>query len=169
MKLRRGGHDPRKVYNAYKSAVETVGQPTVILAHTIKGYGLGEAGEGRNISHQQKKLNEAEMLHFRTRFEIPIPEEAVHNTSFCRPPADSPEIGYMHERRRQLGGYMPFRTPDVYKRQSSSTSMAPSHTGHVTMNHSSRSITVIRYPAVLATPLCAALTCRPVSPNGVAW
>jgi pyruvate dehydrogenase E1 component len=111
MKLRRGGHDPRKVYNAYKSAVETVGQPTVILAHTIKGYGLGEAGEGRNISHQQKKLNEAEMLHFRTRFEIPIPEEAVHNTSFCRPPADSPEIGYMHERRRQLGGYMPFRTP----------------------------------------------------------
>jgi pyruvate dehydrogenase E1 component len=109
LKLRRGGHDPRKVYNAYKRAVETTGQPTLILAHTIKGYGLGEAGEGRNISHQQKKLNEQEMLHFRSRFEIPIPEEAVHNTSFCRPPADSPEIGYMHERRRQLGGYVPFR------------------------------------------------------------
>jgi pyruvate dehydrogenase E1 component len=109
-KLRRGGHDPRKVYNAYKTAVETVGQPTLILAHTIKGYGLGEAGEGRNISHQQKKLNEQEMLHFRTRFEIPIPEEAVHNASFCRPPADSPEISYMHERRRQLGGYVPSRT-----------------------------------------------------------
>jgi pyruvate dehydrogenase E1 component len=111
MKLRRGGHDPRKVYNAYKTAVETVGQPTLILAHTIKGYGLGEAGEGRNISHQQKKLNEQELQQFRTRFEIPISEEDVHNTSFCRPPADSPEIGYMHERRRQLGGYVPFRTP----------------------------------------------------------
>ena len=109
VKLRRGGHDPRKVYNAYKTAVETVGQPTLILAHTIKGYGLGEAGEGRNITHQQKKLNEQEMLHFRTRFEIPIPEEAVHNASFCRPPADSPEISYMHERRRQLGGYVPSR------------------------------------------------------------
>src|SRR5580693_5292931 len=111
MKLQRGGHDPKKVYNAYKTAVETTGQPTLILAHTIKGYGLGEAGEGRNISHQQKKLNEQEMLHFRSRFEIPIPEEAVHNASFCRPPADSPEIGYMHERRRQLGGYVPYRTP----------------------------------------------------------
>ena len=111
MKLPRGGHDPKKVYNAYKNAVETTGQPTLILAHTIKGYGLGEAGEGRNISHQQKKLNEQEMLHFRSRFEIPIPEEAVHNASFCRPPADSPEIGYMHERRRQLGGYVPFRKP----------------------------------------------------------
>src|SRR3984885_9169317 len=109
MKLQRGGHDPKKVYNAYKTAVETTGQPTLILAHTIKGYGLGEAGEGRNISHQQKKLNEQEMLHFRSRFEIPIPEEAVHNPSFCRPPADSPEISYMHERRRQLGGYVPFR------------------------------------------------------------
>jgi pyruvate dehydrogenase E1 component len=110
-KLQRGGHDPKKVFNAYKAAMETTGQPTLILAHTIKGYGLGEAGEGRNISHQQKKLNEQEMLHFRSRFEIPIPEEAVHNASFWRPPADSPEIGYMHERRRQLGGYVPSRVP----------------------------------------------------------
>ena len=109
LKLKRGGHDPKKVYNAYKTAVETTGQPTVILAHTVKGYGLGEAGEGRNITHQQKKLNEAEMMEFRSRFEIPIPEEAVHNASFCRPPADSPEISYMHERRRQLGGYVPYR------------------------------------------------------------
>jgi pyruvate dehydrogenase E1 component len=115
LKLRRGGHDPRKVYNAYKVAVESIGQPTLILAHTIKGYGLGEAGEGRNITHQQKKLNEQEMLHFRSRFEIPIPEEAVHNTSFCRPPADSPEIGYLHERRRQLGGYVPFRATSAAK------------------------------------------------------
>ncbi|HUB80036.1 MAG TPA: pyruvate dehydrogenase (acetyl-transferring), homodimeric type [Bryobacteraceae bacterium] len=111
MKLQRGGHDPKKVYNAYKAAVESTGRPTLVLAHTIKGYGLGEAGEGRNITHQQKKLNEQEMLHFRSRFEIPIPEEAVHNASFCRPPSDSPEISYMHERRRQLGGYVPYRTP----------------------------------------------------------
>src|SRR6185369_7323994 len=113
MRLRRGGHDPKKVYNAYKSAIETKGQPTLILAHTVKGYGLGEAGEGRNITHQQKKLNEAEIAHFRSRFEIPIPEEAAHNASFFRPPSDSPEISYLHERRRQLGGYMPARKPST--------------------------------------------------------
>jgi pyruvate dehydrogenase E1 component len=107
--LRRGGHDPGKVYNAYKTAVETTGQPTLILAHTVKGYGLGEAGEGRNISHQQKKLNEQEILHFRTRFDIPIPEEAARDASFYRPPSDSPEMSYLHERRRQLGGYLPSR------------------------------------------------------------
>jgi pyruvate dehydrogenase E1 component len=108
-RLRRGGHDPCKVYNAYQEAVTPSGRPTVILAHTIKGYGLGEAGEGRNITHQQKKLNEQEILHFRSRFEIPIPEEAAHTASFYRPPSDSPEMSYLHERRRQLGGYMPFR------------------------------------------------------------
>jgi pyruvate dehydrogenase E1 component len=108
-KLRRGGHDPKKVYNAYKAAVENKGAPTVILAHTIKGYGLGEAGEGRNITHQQKKLNEQEIAHFRTRFEIPIPEEAARNAAFYRPPNDSPEMAYLQERRRQLGGYLPKR------------------------------------------------------------
>ena len=108
-RLRRGGHDPKKVYNAYKAAIETTGQPTLILAHTIKGYGLGEAGEGRNITHQQKKLNENEMLEFRKRFDIPIPAEAAHDVSFYRPPSDSPEIAYLHERRRQLGGYVPSR------------------------------------------------------------
>ncbi len=87
--------------------METTGRPTVILAHTIKGYGLGEAGEGRNITHQQKKLNEQEILYFRSRFEIPIPDEAAKNAGFFRPPADSSEIAYMQERRRQLGGYMP--------------------------------------------------------------
>jgi pyruvate dehydrogenase E1 component len=110
-KLRRGGHDPKKVYNAYKRAIDTKGQPTLILAHTVKGYGLGEAGEGRNITHQQKKLNENEITHFRTRFEIPIPEESARNASFFRPPSDSPEMAYLHERRRQLGGYMPARNP----------------------------------------------------------
>jgi pyruvate dehydrogenase E1 component len=110
MKLRRGGHDPRKVYNAYKTAVETKDRPTVILAHTIKGYGLGEAGEGRNITHQQKKLNEQELEHFRSRFEIHIPEEAARHAEFYRPPSDSPEMAYLHEQRRRLGGYMPSRS-----------------------------------------------------------
>ena len=109
MKLRRGGHDPRKVYNAYKAAVETKDRPAVILAHTIKGYGLGEAGEGRNITHQQKKLNEQELEHFRSRFEIPIPDEAARHADFYRPPSDSPEMAYLHEQRRRLGGYMPHR------------------------------------------------------------
>src|SRR5271169_2232103 len=87
--LRRGGHDPQKVYNAYKRAVEHTGSPTVILAKTIKGYGLGEAGEGRNVTHQQKKLTDDEMLYFRRRFEIPIPDEAVHAMSFYKPAEDS--------------------------------------------------------------------------------
>ncbi|MGE5646031.1 MAG: pyruvate dehydrogenase (acetyl-transferring), homodimeric type [Acidobacteriota bacterium] len=108
-KLRRGGHDPEKVYNAYKQAVEHTGSPTVILAKTIKGYGLGEAGEGRNITHQQKKLNEDEMAYFCRRFEIPITEERIHEVSFYRPPEDSPEIKYLLERRRELGGPLPAR------------------------------------------------------------
>jgi pyruvate dehydrogenase E1 component len=108
-KLHRGGHDPKKVYNAYKAAMEHRGGPTLILAKTVKGYGLGEAGEGRNITHQQKKLNEQEIEHFRSRFEIPIPDEAARNASFYRPPDGSPEMAYLHERRRQLGGYMPVR------------------------------------------------------------
>ena len=90
VKLRRGGHDPRKVYNAYKAAMEFKGAPSIILAVTIKGYGLGEAGEGRNITHQQKKLNEQEIEHFRTRFEIPIPDDAARNADFYRPPDGQP-------------------------------------------------------------------------------
>ncbi|MCX6635051.1 MAG: pyruvate dehydrogenase (acetyl-transferring), homodimeric type, partial [Acidobacteria bacterium] len=108
-RLPRGGHDPRKVYNAYRRAVEHAGSPTVILAKTIKGYGMGEAGEGRNITHQQKKLNEQEMEHFRRRFDIPVPEEAVHTIGFYRPPEDSPEVKYMLERRKALGGVLPAR------------------------------------------------------------
>jgi pyruvate dehydrogenase E1 component len=110
LKLRRGGHDPSKVYNAYKLAVQSTGIPTIVLAQTIKGYGMGEAGEGRNITHQQKKLNEQEIERFRSRFEIPIPPEAAQNAAFYRPPADSPEMSYMHERRGVLGGYMPYRS-----------------------------------------------------------
>jgi pyruvate dehydrogenase E1 component len=108
-KLRLGGHDPLKVYNAYKAAVEHKGQPTVILARTIKGYGLGEAGEGKNITHQQKKLNEADLRTFRTRFGIPISDDEIADAPFSRPPDDSPELQYLRERRRALGGFMPTR------------------------------------------------------------
>jgi len=108
-RLPRGGHDPVKVYNAYLRAVQHTGSPTVILAKTIKGYGMGEAGEGRNITHQQKKLNEQELDEFRRRFNIPIPDETVHTVSFYRPPEDSPEIQYLRERREKLGGYLPAR------------------------------------------------------------
>jgi pyruvate dehydrogenase E1 component len=112
-KLRRGGHDPEKVYAAYKAAVEHRGQPTVILAKTVKGYGLGEAGEGRNITHQQKKLNDEELREFRARFGIPIADDEVGQAPFYRPPEDSPEMRYLRERRMQLGGFMPSRQGQV--------------------------------------------------------
>ncbi len=109
-KIRRGGHDPEKVYAAYKRATEfNNGKPTVILAKTIKGYGLGEAGEGRNVAHNQKKLNEAELLEFRTRFGIPISDAEVGNAPFYKPPAGSTEIKYLKSRREALGGSMPSR------------------------------------------------------------
>src|SRR3982074_3013360 len=108
-KMTLGGHDPIKVYNAYKAAVEHKGSPTVILARTIKGYGLGEAGEGKNITHQQKKMNEEELRAFRTRFGIPISDAEIARTPFYRPSEDSIEVGYMRERRQALGGYVPTR------------------------------------------------------------
>ncbi|MEP7012210.1 MAG: pyruvate dehydrogenase (acetyl-transferring), homodimeric type [Acidobacteriota bacterium] len=108
-KLRRGGHDPAKVYAAYQAAVEHKGSPTVILAQTIKGYGLGEAGEGRNVTHQQKKLNEDELRHFRDRFNIPIPDDRLAEAPFYRPAENSPEMEYLRERRRALGGPIPSR------------------------------------------------------------
>jgi pyruvate dehydrogenase E1 component len=109
-KLRRGGHDPVKVYNAYHAAVHHKGSPTVILAQTIKGYGLGEAGEGRNITHQQKKLNEDELKHFRSRFGIPISDDEVDEAPFYKPDDPSEEIQYLLDRRKQLGGFLPKRT-----------------------------------------------------------
>lgn len=108
-KLLRGGHDSRKVYAAYKAAVEHKGQPTVILAKTVKGYGLGEAGEGRNITHQQKKLNEKELREFRARFGVPVSDEEIAETPFFRPAAESPERRYLVNRRKQLGGWLPAR------------------------------------------------------------
>jgi pyruvate dehydrogenase E1 component len=108
-RLRLGGHDPRKVYAAYKAAVEHKGGPTVILARTIKGYGLGEAGEGKNVTHQQKKLNEDELREFRSRFGIPLSDGDISGVPFYRPPADSEEISYLKTRREALGGYTPQR------------------------------------------------------------
>ena len=108
--LRTGGHDPLKVYAAYKAAFEHKGTPTVILARTIKGYGLGESGEGKNVTHQQKKLDEDELRHFRTRFGIPISDAQIAEAPFYRPPEDSPEIRYLRARREELGGYLPRRS-----------------------------------------------------------
>ncbi|KUO60006.1 alpha-ketoglutarate dehydrogenase [bacterium BRH_c32] len=108
-KMKRGGHDPLKVFAAYKAAIEHKGQPTVILAKTVKGYGLGEAGEGKNVTHQQKKLNDEELKEFRTRFGIPISDEDVAKAPFYRPTEDSAEIRYLKERRKALGGYVPKR------------------------------------------------------------
>jgi pyruvate dehydrogenase E1 component len=108
-KMTLGGHDPIKVYNAYKAAMEHKGAPSVILARTIKGYGLGEAGEGKNITHQQKKMNEEELRAFRTRFGIPIADADIAKTPFYRPAEDSIEVKYMRERRKALGGYVPSR------------------------------------------------------------
>lgn len=108
-KMKRGGHDPKKVYAAYNAAVNHKGQPTVILANTIKGYGLGESGEGKNITHSQKKLNEDELREFRTRFGIPLSDDEVAKTPFFRFPEDSPEYKYLINRRKELGGFVPER------------------------------------------------------------
>jgi pyruvate dehydrogenase E1 component len=107
--LRRGGHEPDKVNAAYDAALKHKGKPTVILAKTIKGYGLGEAGEGRNMTHQQKKLNEEEVIRFRDRFHIPIPDAEVKDIPFYRPDPKSPEAQYIRECRARLGGPIPQR------------------------------------------------------------
>ncbi|MEX2372436.1 MAG: pyruvate dehydrogenase (acetyl-transferring), homodimeric type, partial [Dehalococcoidia bacterium] len=108
-RMRLGGHDTEKMYAAYRAAVENKGTPTVILARTIKGYGLGEAGEGRNITHQQKHLNTQELLTFRDRFKIPLSDEEVAGAPLYRPAQDSAEARYLRERRRALGGPVPER------------------------------------------------------------
>jgi len=107
--LDRGGHDPVKIHAAYERAVRHEGQPTVILAKTVKGYGMGEAGEGMNISHQQKKMGENALRAFRDRYRIPIPDDRLPEAPFYKPADDAPELRYMHERRQALGGYLPAR------------------------------------------------------------
>jgi pyruvate dehydrogenase E1 component len=107
--LNRGGHDPVKVYAAYQAAVNHTGQPTVILAKTVKGYGMGESGEGQNITHQQKKMAENSLRVFRDRFGLSIPHDQLLSYPYQRPPDDSPEIRYLKERRQALGGWLPER------------------------------------------------------------
>ncbi len=112
-KLNRGGHDPQKVYAAYAEAVAHKGQPTVILAKTIKGYGMGEAGEGQNITHQQKKMTEEALFAFRDRFGLDLTDDEVREAAFHKPPDDAPEMQYLRERRAALGGSLPQRRGDV--------------------------------------------------------
>ena len=108
-RLNRGGHDPHKVYAAYAAATQHKGQPTVILAKTVKGYGMGDAGEAQNTTHQQKSMDIASLKAFRDRFDLPLTDEQVESLSFYRPPADSPEMVYMAERRAAMGGSVPAR------------------------------------------------------------
>jgi len=107
--LRRGGHDPQKVYAAYAAAVKHKGQPTVLLIKTVKGYGMGKSGEGKNNVHQTKKLTDEDIKIFRDRFNIPIPDSELPNIPFYKPADDTPEMKYLHERRQALGGYLPHR------------------------------------------------------------
>ena len=138
-KLTLGGHDPVKVYNAYKAAVEHEGQPTVLLIRTIKGYGLGDAGEGKNITHQQKKLTEDDLRAVRERFSIPVPEEKISEAPYYRPDDKSPEVSYLKERRKALGGSLPIRNskttpipappnPELFEEFSKGTDRAASTT-----------------------------------------
>ncbi len=107
--LRRGGHDPQKVYAAYHKAVNHKGQPTVLLIKTVKGFGMGKAGEGKNTVHQTKKLTDEDIKYFRDRFNIPIPDSELPKIPFYKPADDTPEMQYLHERRKALGGYLPKR------------------------------------------------------------
>jgi len=130
-KLNRGGHDPHKVYAAYHSAMKNKGSPTVILAKTIKGYGMGKSGESMNTTHQQKKLGEDDLLYYRDRFDVPLTDEQVKNVEYYRPPENSPEIKYLKERRIKLGGNLPERSsfakaiktpsPDIFSSMKEST------------------------------------------------
>lgn len=112
MYLNRGGHDPYKVYAAYYEAFNHKGQPTVILAQTVKGYGMGAAGEAQNETHQLKKLDTDSLRKFRDRFAVPIPNDALEHVPYYRPAPDSPEMVYMHKQREKLGGYIPSRRAD---------------------------------------------------------
>jgi Pyruvate dehydrogenase complex, dehydrogenase (E1) component len=108
-RLQRGGHDPQKVYAAFHQAVKHQGQPTILLIKTVKGFGMGKAGEGRNIAHQAKKMPDDDIRTFRDRFNIPIPDDKLAEIPFYKPEDDTPEMKYLHERRKALGGYLPKR------------------------------------------------------------
>ena len=109
-KLNRGGHDPHKVYAAYHNAVNNTGRPTVIIAKTIKGYGMGKSGESINTTHQQKKLDVKDLMYYRDRFDVPLTDEQVKNIQYYKPDENSEEIKYLKERRIKLGGNIPERS-----------------------------------------------------------
>jgi pyruvate dehydrogenase E1 component len=111
--LNRGGHDPYKVYAAYSAAVKHTGQPTIILAKTVKGYGMGKAGEGQNITHQQKKMDLGSLKQFRDRFNIPVSDDVIADVPFYKPADNSPEIQYLKAAREKLGGSLPVRFPNI--------------------------------------------------------
>ncbi|HEX5358184.1 MAG TPA: pyruvate dehydrogenase (acetyl-transferring), homodimeric type [Aquabacterium sp.] len=110
-RLNRGGHDPQKVYAAYHAAVNHTGQPTVLLIKTVKGFGMGKSGEGKNTAHQTKKLTDEDIKAFRDRFNIPVPDEDIAKLPFIKPADNTPEMQYLHARRAALGGYLPQRRP----------------------------------------------------------
>jgi len=114
-RLNRGGHDARKVYAAYSAAMKTSGQPTVILAKTVKGFGLGKAAEGQMVAHQQKKLDDASLRELRDRFNIPVSDDDIAKLPFRKPAPESEEMRYLHERRKELGGYLPRRLPSAVR------------------------------------------------------
>jgi pyruvate dehydrogenase E1 component len=118
--LTRGGHDPVKIFAAYAAAVKHKGQPTLLLPKTVKGYGMGESGEGQMIAHQAKKMTQDALRNFRDRFQIPVPDEQLADVPFIKLPDDSPEMKYLHERRAALGGYLPAR-----RRKSASLQIPP--------------------------------------------
>jgi pyruvate dehydrogenase E1 component len=113
-RLKRGGHDLKKIYAAYHAATQHHGRPVVILAQTKKGFGMGKAGQGRMTTHQQKKLEQADLIEFRDRFQLPLSDAQVEHLEFYRPPADSPEMRHLHERRAALGGFVPQRISSSY-------------------------------------------------------
>ena len=109
-RLNRGGHDPHKVYAAYHAAMQNKGSPTVILAKTIKGYGMGKTGESVNTTHQQKKLDEQDLLYYRDRFKVPLTDKQVKNIEYYKPSEDSEEMKYLKDKRLKLGGFIPERS-----------------------------------------------------------
>ena len=109
-RLNRGGHDPHKVYAAYHAAMANKGSPTVIIAKTIKGYGMGKTGESVNTTHQQKKLDEEDLLYYRDRFKVPLTDKQVRDIEYFKPAENSEEMKYLKERRRKLGGFIPERS-----------------------------------------------------------
>ncbi|HWE49317.1 MAG TPA: pyruvate dehydrogenase (acetyl-transferring), homodimeric type [Bryobacteraceae bacterium] len=147
--MHRGGHDPKKVYNAYKAAMDHKGGPTVVLAKTVKGYGMGTGGEARNAAHQQKKMKDDQVGAFLSRFKLSIPSEIVTSGAMYRPDESSPEIVYLHERRKALGGYLPVRKPAPSKTKAPSADLIEEFKAGSKEPHPSSTMAFVRLLAKL--------------------